>query len=135
MQDCVRHVRLEVVAPRAFYDGSSHGDLFSRMHNALARFANAQTNAEWSMSLQALVFPDSFGAVPFASGKDVKEWCMRCRLSPKGRSVRDAFANLAPVWSARACLRVHFRWRRPSVSHGAVVAIPFPTASWLPVPH
>ena len=100
MQDCVRHVRhvrLEVVAPRAFYDGSSHGDLFSRMHNALARFANAQTNAEWSMSLQALVFPDSFGTVPFASGKDVKEWCMRCRLSRKGRSVRDAFANLAPL--------------------------------------
>ena len=97
MQDCVRHVRLEVVAPRAFYDGSSHGDLFSQMHNALARFANAQTNAEWSMSLQALVFPDSFGTVPFVSGKDVKEWCMRCRLSPKGRSVRDAFANLAPL--------------------------------------
>ena len=98
MQDFVHHVRLEVVAPRAFFAGSGHRDLFSRMHNALARFAKMQTNGEWSMSLHPLAFPDSFDAVPFASGKAVKEEvCTRHTLSPEGRAVRDAFANLAPL--------------------------------------
>ena len=99
MQDSVHHVRLEVVAPREFFRGTScHRDLFSRMHNALARFVKAQTNGEWSMSLHSLVFPDSFHAVvPFASGKAVKEVCGRRTLTPEGREVRDAFANLAPL--------------------------------------
>ena len=104
MQDSVHHVRLEVVAPREFFRGTSRDrDLFSRMHNALAGFAKAQTNGEWSMSLHALVFPDSFGTVPFASGKAVREACARRTLSTEGRAVRgarsdtDAFANLAPL--------------------------------------
>ena len=98
MQDSVHHVRLEVVAPREFFRGTSrHRDLFSRMHNALARFAKAQTNSDWSMSLHTLVFPDSFDTVPFASGKTVKEVCARRTLAPAGRAVRDAFANLAPL--------------------------------------
>ena len=98
MQDSVHHVRLEVVAPREFFRGTSrHRDLFSRMHNALARFAKAQTNGDWSMSLHALVFPDSFDTVPFDSGKAVKEVCTRRPLSPEGRAVCDAFANLAPL--------------------------------------
>ena len=99
MQDSVHHVRLEVVAPRAFSAGTSDHrdlDLFSRMHNALARFAEAQTNGEWSMSLHTLVFPHSFDTVPFASGKAVREMCARRTLSPEGRAVRDAFANLVP---------------------------------------
>ena len=97
MQDSVHHVRLEVVAPSAFFGGTSHRDLFSRMHNALARFAKAQTNGDWSMSLHTLVFPDSFDTVPFDSGKAVKEVCTRRPLSPEGRAVCDAFANLAPL--------------------------------------
>ena len=97
MQDSVHHVRLEVVAPRAFWAGTSHRDLFSRMHNALARFAKPQTNGEWSMSLHTLVFPDSFDPDRFASGKAVKEVCTRRPLSPEGLAVCDAFANLAPL--------------------------------------
>ena len=97
MQDSVRHVRLEVVTPREFFRGTSHRDLFSRMHNALAKFAKAQTNGDWSMSLHTLVFPDSFDTVPFASGKAVKEVCARYTLAPAGCAVRDAFADLAPV--------------------------------------
>ena len=97
MQDSVHHVRLEVVAQREFFSGTSrHRDLFSRMHNALAGFAKAQTSGEWSMSLHALAFPDGFN-VPFASGEAVKDACAVRRLSPEGRAVRDAFANLAPL--------------------------------------
>ena len=97
MQDSVHHVRLEVVAPRAFWAGTSHRDLFSPMHNALARFAKAQTNGDWSMSLHTLVFPDCFDTVPFDSGKAVREVCTRRPLSPEGHAVCDAFANLAPL--------------------------------------
>ena len=96
MQDSVQLVRLEVVAQCEFFRRNSrHRDLFSRMRNALAGFAKAQTSGEWSMSLHALVFPDAF--VPFASGRAVNEACAPGRLSPKGREVRDAFANLAPL--------------------------------------
>lgn len=97
MQDSVRHVRLEVVAPRAFFAGTGHRDLVFRMHNALARFAKAQTNGDWSMSLHTPAFPEDFEAVPFASGKAVREVCARPTLSPGGRAVRDAFANLATL--------------------------------------
>ena len=97
MQDSVHHVRLEVVAPREFFRGASrHRDLFSRMDNALARFAKAQTKGEWSMSLRAFAFPDGFN-LPFAHGEAVKEACARRTLSPEGRRIRDAFANLAPL--------------------------------------
>jgi len=102
MQDSVHHVRLEVVAPREFFrDASRHRDLFSRMHGALAGFAKTQTMGEWSMSLHALMFPDGFN-VPFASGKAIKEACARRTLSPAGREVRDAFANLAPLLADRS---------------------------------
>ena len=49
------------------------------------------------MSLQTLVFPEDFDTVPFASGKAVREVCARPTLSPEGRAVRDAFANLAAL--------------------------------------
>ena len=100
LQDCVRHVRLEVVGPRAFFAGDDHRDLFSRMDNALAKFSKAKTNGEWSMSLHTLVFPDHFHTLPFASGKAAKEACCRATPTPQGQLVRDAFASLAPL-SAR----------------------------------
>lgn len=97
MQDAVHHVRLEVVAPREFFSGTSHDrDLFSRMHNALAGFAETKTKGEWSMSVHALAFPDTF-KLRFTSGKAVKDACAPRKLSPAGHEVRDAFANLAPL--------------------------------------
>ena len=96
LQDSIGDVRLEVVAPSDFYAGNG-SDLFLPMHNAVARFADSRTNGQWTMSLQPLAFPDSFDAVPFASGEAVKRTCARRTLSPEGRTVREAFAKLVPL--------------------------------------
>ena len=110
MQDSIRHVRLEVVGPRAFFSGNERGDLFCRMHNAVTTFASAQTDGQWTMSIQPLVLPDNFNAIHFASGQAVKRACARRALTREGRMVCGAFANLVPLGT--------FCAPRPSVRDG-----------------
>ena len=105
MRDSIGHVRLEVVGPQAFFSRKERGDLFSAMDNAVKTFANGRTNGQWTMSIQPLVFPDNFNAVPFASGWAVKRACAQRKLSPEGRLVLEAFANLVPLSPIAPALR------------------------------
>ena len=93
-----RHVALEVAAPRHFYDGYDERDRLARMRQSLDEFAAAEIDG-FSMSLDALAFPEGFG-LPFQNGQDVKQKCGTHRLTEAGESIRDAFANLIPVWRA-----------------------------------
>lgn len=94
MQNSLRRVRLEIVAPNLFFKGTNHRPLINALDKALARFTEGETNGEWSMSLNVAAFPDHFHTVPFASGEEVRMSCaLRC-LTREGRVVRDAFANL-----------------------------------------
>ena len=91
-----RHVSLEVVAPRRFYNYHNEKDRFDRISKDLNEFASSKING-LSMSLDALAFPAGF-EIPFKDGDDVRKKCFTHQLTPKGRAVRDAFTNLARVW-------------------------------------
>lgn len=93
-----RHVALEVAAPRHFYDGYDERDRLARMRRSLDEFAAAKIDG-FSMSLDALAFPEGF-ELSFQNGQDVKQKCGTHRLTEAGESIRDAFANLTPVWPA-----------------------------------
>lgn len=90
-----RHVALEVVAPRHFYTRDER-DRLARMRQSLDEFAASKIDG-FSMSLDALAFPEGF-RLPFRNGRDVKQQCGTHGLTDEGRAIRDAFANLAPVW-------------------------------------
>ena len=95
-----RHVSLEVVAPRGFYNGYNEKDRFAQMSKSLNEFASSKING-LTMSLDALAFPESFPAEfeqIFENGADVKRNCNVTPLTPEGQAVRDAFTNLTPVW-------------------------------------
>ena len=105
MRDAIGHVRLEVVGPQAFFARNERSDLFSAMDSAVTTFASGRTNGQLTMSIQPLVFPDSFNASPFASGWAVKRACAQRTLTPEGHMVREAFANLVPLSPIAATLR------------------------------
>ena len=91
-----RHVSLEVVAPRRFYNYHNEKDRFDRISKDLNEFASSKING-LSMSLDALAFPEGF-EIPFKDGDDVRKKCFNHQLPPEGQAVRDAFNNLTPVW-------------------------------------
>ena len=93
----VRHVSLEVIAPRRFYNGYNKKNRFERISQDLDEFAGSKTGGTLTMSLDALAFPDGF-QIPFNGGADVKDKCDTHRLTSEGQAVRDAFANLTQVW-------------------------------------
>ena len=94
----VRHVSLEVAAPRHFYHGYDERSRIARVSQGLNKFAGSKING-LSMSLDALAFPEGF-RMPFANGKEVKEKCDTHRLTEEGREIRNAFNELVPVWPA-----------------------------------
>ena len=91
-----RHVALEVAAPRHFYAGFDEMSRLARMRQSLDEFAAAGIDG-LSMSLDALAFPEGF-RLPFRNGRDVKQQCGTHRLTAESEYIRDAFANLTPVW-------------------------------------
>ena len=92
-----RHVSLEVVAPRRFYNYHNERDCFAQMSKDLDGFAASKTSGTLTMSLDAFAFPDGF-QMPFRDGVEVKNECFTQQLSPEVQAVRDAFNNLTPVW-------------------------------------
>lgn len=92
-----RHVSLEVAAPRRFYYGYDERECIARMRKSLDEFAGSKING-LSMSLDALAFPEEFTR-PFTDGADVQKKCDTHRQTDEVLRVRDAFNNLAPVWS------------------------------------
>ncbi len=97
MRESVRHVRLEVVGPRAFYAFRHDPVLYDRMNEALSKFVADRTDGTLSMSLRAVAFPERFDRVPFADGASMKEKCAGQVLSHEAKLVRDAFAGLTPA--------------------------------------
>ena len=89
-----RHVSLEVIAPRLFYNGYNEKDRFAQMSKTLNEFASSKISG-LTMSLDALAFPAGF-QIPFKNGKEVEDE-EKC-ATDKGQRVRDAFNNLTPVW-------------------------------------
>ena len=63
----VRHVSLEVAAPRHFYHSYDERVRIARMSQTLDEFAGSKING-LSMSLDALALPEGF-RMPFANGK------------------------------------------------------------------
>ena len=92
-----RHVSLEVVAPRRFYNGSNERDRFTRTSKALDALAASKTGGTVSMSLKALAFPDKF-QIPFTNGGEVKSKCATPQATAEGQAVHDAFDDLTQVW-------------------------------------
>ncbi len=93
----VRHMRLEVVGPAAFFGPGSWPHLFATLDRALARFAEDRSGGAWTMSLEARAFPEGFHEVPLADGAAVNARCRTATLTAEGRMVRDAFFQLAPA--------------------------------------
>lgn len=89
-----RHVSLEVVAPRGFYNGYNEKDRFAQMSKSLNEFASSKING-LTMSLDAFAFPDGF-QIPFKDGADVKNKCKT--QTAESQAVLEAFCNLTPVW-------------------------------------
>ena len=96
MQDSVTSIRLDVIAPAAFFAGNAGTWLLGPMDHALTGFAARQSNGAFSMCLRALAFPRRFRTVPFASGADVKRKCGSGTFTPEARAVRDAFDTVVP---------------------------------------
>ena len=94
----VCHVALEVAAPCSFYSGYDERPRIARMRQSLDEFAASKIDG-FSMSLDALAFPPGFG-LPFQNGQDVRQKCGTHRSTEEGKRIRDAFANLTPVWPA-----------------------------------
>ena len=90
----VRHVSLEVVAPRRFYNGYNEKARFVRMSKDLDGFVDSKVSG-LSMSLDAFAFPDGF-QIPFKDGADVKNKCKT--QTAESQAVLEAFCNLTPVW-------------------------------------
>ena len=92
-----RHVALEVVAPQTFFVGHDQRELIREINDALTPFAASKINdMPPTMSLDMLAFPPDF-RLPFSNGAEVKAQCNVSSLTPEGRRVCDAFANLSPV--------------------------------------
>lgn len=94
----VSNIALEVVAPSFFFNGYNEKERFASVSNSLDQCARSKTEGDLSMSLNALAFPEEFNQVPFKNGQDVMEKCFTDELTAEGRKVRDAFADLTPVW-------------------------------------
>ena len=92
-----RHVSLEVVTPRGFYNGYNEKDHFERICKDLDEFAGSKTGGTLSMSLDAFAFPDGF-QIPFKNGGEVKQKCNTPSLTPEGREIRATFNNLTQLW-------------------------------------
>ena len=94
-----RHVALEVVAPREFFAlEASRPDALPEISQALVQIASGEiADAAPEMSVGMHAFPEDF-RLPFANGAEVKVQCNTTAATPEGRRVRDAFANLSPVW-------------------------------------
>ena len=102
MQDSVTSVRLEVVAPKAFYEADGAAWLVARLDQALAGLAAKRSSGAWSMGLSVLAFPERLRKVPFETGADVERKCDTDTLTREGRTLRDAFDDLTPAhrdWS------------------------------------
>ena len=93
-----RHVALGVVAPKVYYDGFDGKNLIARTGARLDDFAKTKTDGNLSMSLHALAFPDRF-RLPFKNGGQATKHCDRDDLTDEAREIRDAFCNLASLWS------------------------------------
>ncbi len=97
-----RHVALNVVAPRKYYRKYSRGfdgeALLARAGARLAAFAGGKTGGALSMTLHACAFPAHF-RLPFGNGEEARLHCDRDHLTHEAGAIRDAFANLALLWS------------------------------------
>ena len=94
----VRHITLCVLAPARFYRCDSDlANCFKKAQRGLAKLNARPPVAEVSMSIEVLAFPESFTALPFANGAEVKESCNRIELSDTGRQIRDVFNGLVSV--------------------------------------
>ena len=105
----IRHIALEVVAPRRFFDRNNRRDrdLFEQMDRSIAEFAARKTIGTVSMSLDALAFAKEGCFIPFQNGKEVKEECRTGHLTAKGRQVRHMFNGLVPIWATRQWAEIH----------------------------
>ena len=93
-----RHVALEVVAPDAYFARHDQQVLLREISEALAPFAKSKIGeGAPDMSVNMYAFPPDF-SLPFATGKEVREKCDTDTLTAEGKIIRDAFANLSPVW-------------------------------------
>ena len=93
-----RHVALVVVAPRAYSRDFAGEALLARVGARLAAFAGGKTGGALSMTLHACAFPAHF-RLPFGNGEEARLHCDRDHLTHEAGAIRDAFANLTPLWS------------------------------------
>ena len=92
-----RRVALEIVAPQEFFDGHDQRALLREISDAITPFAASKIrNDPPVMSVDMLAFPSDF-RLPFQNGAEVQAQCGTEKLTPEGRRVCDAFANLSPV--------------------------------------
>ena len=93
-----RQITLCVLAPARFYHYDSDLENFFKKAQKGLRKLNARPPiAGMSISIEVLALPESFSALPFANGAEVKESCNRVDLTYTGRQIRDAFNGLVPV--------------------------------------
>ncbi len=92
-----RHVALEVVAPQTFFVGHDQRELLREISDAITPFAASKIcNDPPVISVDMLAFPSVF-QLPFQNGTEVQAQCGTEKLTPEGRRICDAFANLSPV--------------------------------------
>lgn len=92
-----RIVSLEIIAPQCFFEiYSLHKTAIRALDEAIAEFAERVLPNTPTISLTAYRFAEEF-QLPFTTGARVKALCNRPTLTPEGRKVREAFANLTKV--------------------------------------
>ena len=91
------HVALRVVAPARDYRDKDLRDCLLQSRQSLDRVPGRTGLSGFSMSLDALAFPEWFDRVPFTNGATVRDACDRPELTEDGRIIVDAFNGLASV--------------------------------------
>ena len=95
----VRHIALCILAPARFYQNDPELANCFKMAQKGIRTLNARPPVVGvSMSLKVLALPESFSALPFANGQEVKSCCDQTELTTAGRQVRDAFNELVSLY-------------------------------------
>ena len=93
-----RQITLCVLAPAHFYGSDSKIEkCFKKAQEGLREFNAKPLIAGMSMSIKVLSFPESFSALLFANGAEVKESCNQVDPTDKGQQIRDAFNGLVTV--------------------------------------
>lgn len=92
-------ITLCVLAPAHFYRNDPElANSFKKAHKGIKKLNARPPVAGVSMSIEVLALPESFSALPFKNGEQVKKSCDQAELTSTGRQVRDAFKNLVTLY-------------------------------------